>query len=99
MSGRCPCGRCSTHSVSARRRSKLMLRNKVLAIAAALAAPAMTQTAMPQRKTIAIVGATLIDVSGYGRSTNDVGDSVVLIDDGKIAVAGPGSQVPIPSGT
>jgi hypothetical protein len=74
--------------------------NKVLAIAVAvLAAPAMAQTAMPQRKKIAIVGATLIDVSGYGRSTNDVGDSVVLIDDGKITVARPGSQVPIPSGT
>jgi imidazolonepropionase-like amidohydrolase len=76
-----------------------MLINEVLAIAVAvLAAPAMAQTAMPQRKKIAIVGATLIDVSGYGRSTNDDGDSVVLIDDGKITVAGPGSQVPIPSG-
>jgi imidazolonepropionase-like amidohydrolase len=77
-----------------------MLRNKVLAIAVAvLAAPAMAQTAMPQREKMAIVGATLIDVSGYGRSTNDVRDSVVLIDDGKINVAGPASRVPIPSGT
>lgn len=77
-----------------------MLRNKVLAIAvAALVASAMAQTETPQHEKIAIVGATLIDVSGYGRSTNDVGDSVVLIDDGKITVVGPASQVPIPSGT
>jgi imidazolonepropionase-like amidohydrolase len=76
-----------------------MLRNKVLAIAVAvLAALAMTQTAMPQREKIAIVGATLIDVGGYGRSTNDVGDSVVLIDEGKIVAAGPASQIAIPSG-
>jgi hypothetical protein len=77
-----------------------MLRNKALAIAVAvLAAPAMAQTTMSQQEKLAIVGATLIDVSGFGRSTNDVGDSVVLIDDGKITVAGPASQVPIPSGT
>jgi hypothetical protein len=77
-----------------------MLRNNALAIiVAALAASAMCQTATLQREKIAIVGATLIDVSGYGRSTNDIADSVVLIDDGKITAAGPASQVPIPSGT
>jgi len=77
-----------------------MLRNNALAImVAALAASTMCQTARLQGEKIAIVGATLIDVSGYGRSTNDIADSVVLIDDGKITAAGPSSQVPIPSGT
>ncbi len=48
-----------------------MLRSSIIAIiVAALAATAVSQTATPQPEKIAIVGATLIDVSGYGRSTN-----------------------------
>ena len=50
-----------------------MLRSNTIAIVvAALAAMAVSQTATPQPQKIAIVGATLIDVSGYGRSTNDI---------------------------
>jgi hypothetical protein len=98
-SGRCLCARCLTPSATARK-SKAMLRNNALVIiAAALAASAMSQTATLQRAKIAIVGATLIDVSGYGRSTNDIADSVVLIEDGKITATGPALQVPVPSGT
>jgi amidohydrolase family protein len=63
---------------------------------AALAAPAMSQTAPPRPEKIAIVGATLIDVSGYGRSTNDISNAVVVIDGGKIIAVGPASTVAIP---
>jgi hypothetical protein len=48
---------------------------------------------------LAIVGGTLIDLSNYGRSANDIADSVVLIDGGKIVAAGPASQIAVPSGT
>lgn len=48
---------------------------------------------------IAIVGATLIDVSNYGHSTNDIADSVVLIDDGKIVAVGSATQITIPPGS
>lgn len=50
-------------------------------------------------KSLAIVGGTLIDVTHYGRSTNDIPDAVVLIDNGKITAVGPASQVKIPAGT
>jgi imidazolonepropionase-like amidohydrolase len=50
-----------------------MLRSNTIAIVVtALAAMVVSQTATPQPQKIAIVGATLIDVSGYGRSTNDI---------------------------
>ena len=49
-------------------------------------------------KTIAIVGGTLVDVSNFGHSTNDIADSVVLIRNGTIAAAGPASQISIPAG-
>jgi adenine deaminase len=48
---------------------------------------------------IAIVGATLIDVSNYGHSTNDIADSVVLIDDGRVVAVGSAMQITIPSGS
>jgi hypothetical protein len=74
---------------------------KPLAVTAAfvlLAVLAMAQTARPRDQEIAIVGATLVDVSGYGRSTNDIENSVVLIEDGKIVAAGSAAQIAIPSG-
>jgi hypothetical protein len=44
-----------------------MLRSNTIAIVVtALAAMAVSQTATPQPQKIAIVGATLIDVSSYG---------------------------------
>lgn len=74
-----------------------MLRSSIIAIiVAALAATAVSQTATPQPEKIAIVGATLIDVSGYGRSTNDIVNAVVVIDGGKITAVGPASTAPIP---
>src|ERR1700722_11889635 len=99
MSGRCRCSLCSTHLFSGRRRSWRMLRNNVLAIAvAALVASPIASTVTPQHETIAIVGATFIDVSGYGRSTKDIENSIVLIEDGKIVAAGSAAQIVIPSG-
>ena len=76
-----------------------MLRNNVLVIAiAALVPSAMSQKATTQHEKIAIVGATLVDVSGYGRSTNDIEDSVVVIEAGKIVAAGSAALIAVPSG-
>ena len=75
-----------------------MPRNKTVAIAfAVLAVLATAQTVTPQPQKIAIVGATLIDVSNYGHSANDIADSVVLIDEGKIVAVGSATQITIPS--
>jgi hypothetical protein len=75
-----------------------MRRNKAVAVVfAVLAVSATAQTVTPQHEKIAIVGATLIDVSNYGHSANDIADSVVLIDDGKIIAVGSATQITIPS--
>ncbi len=47
---------------------------------------------------LAIMGGTLIDLSNYGRSANDIADSVVLTDGEKIIAAGPASQIVVPPG-
>jgi len=75
-----------------------MRRNKAVAVVfAVLAVSATAQTVTPQHEKIAIVGATLIDVSNFGHSTKDIADSVVLIDEGKIVAVGPATQIAIPS--
>lgn len=77
-----------------------MLRNKAVAVVfAVLVVSATAQTVTPQHEEIAIVGATLIDVSNYGHSTKDIADSVVLMGDGKIIAVGSATQVTIPSGS
>jgi imidazolonepropionase-like amidohydrolase len=48
---------------------------------------------------LAIVGGTLIDLDNYGHSANDIANSVVLIDEGRIIAVGPASQLPVPLGT
>jgi hypothetical protein len=83
MSGCCPCDRRSPRFVTVRRNTPMPRTNLLAIIVVMLGALAMSQTAPSPREKIAIVGATLIDVSDYGRSTNDIADSVVLIDDGK----------------
>lgn len=47
---------------------------------------------------LVLAGGTLVDVSGFGNSTADIKDSVVLIREGRIAAAGPRSEVKIPAG-
>jgi len=47
-------------------------------------------------ETLAIVGATVIDVSEFGSSDSDLVDAVVLIEDGTIIAVGPKSDVEIP---
>jgi hypothetical protein len=79
-----------------------MPRTKAVAVAVAfavLAVSATAQTVTQQHEKIAIVGATLIDVSNYGHSVNDIADSVVLINDGKIVAVGSATQTTIPSGS
>ena len=79
-----------------------MPRNKTVAavaVVAVLAISAAGQTVPTQHQRIAIVGATLIDVSNYGHSTNDITNSVVLADEGKIVAVGSATQITIPSGS
>jgi hypothetical protein len=47
---------------------------------------------------VAIRGATVIDVSRFGMSTNDIPNATVLVRSGKIEALGPATQVRIPAG-
>ncbi len=47
---------------------------------------------------LALVGGTVVDVSNWGRSANDIPGAVVLIEDNKIVAVGLAGQVPIPKG-
>jgi hypothetical protein len=54
---------------------------------------------MAQEKPVAIVGGTLVDVTGFGNSTLDIQPSVVIIQHGRIIAAGYKHRVKIPPGT
>jgi hypothetical protein len=48
-------------------------------------------------ETLAIVGATVIDVSEFGAGTSDLDDAVVVIENGIITAVGPRPAVEIPA--
>ena len=47
-------------------------------------------------QTTAIVGGTLIDLTHFGHSTNDIPDAVIIVKEGKIAAVGPSATTPVP---
>jgi hypothetical protein len=44
----------------------------------------------------AIVGGTLIDLTHFGHSTNDIPDAVIIVQRGKITAVGPSATTPVP---
>jgi len=61
--------------------------------------PASIAIAQERHPDLAIVGATLIDASHGGHSSNDIPNSIIVIADGRIVAAGDHAHVHIPSGT
>ena len=47
---------------------------------------------------LVLAGGTVVDVTDWGRSANDLRDSVVIVREGKIAEVGPRSAITIPKG-
>jgi hypothetical protein len=47
---------------------------------------------------LVLVGGTIVDVTNWGRSANDLRDAVVFIRDGRIIAVGPRTTLPIPKG-
>jgi len=73
----------------------------VLALASALSAVAsqnQLQKSVPPPPLV-LAGGTIIDVSDWGHSANDIPDAVVYIRDGRILAVGPRSALPIPKGS
>ncbi len=50
----------------------------------------------PQAEPLALVGGTVVDVTNWGRSANDLSDAVVIVQSGKITDVGPRSAIRIP---
>ncbi len=64
-------------------------------VTGAQAAAAAQQTA-PGLPPLALVGGTVIDVTAWGQSANDLHNAVVIIEGSRIAAVGPAAAVPIP---
>jgi hypothetical protein len=60
--------------------------------------PPGTQT-QPNTPPLVLAGGTIIDVTNWGHSANDLHDSVVFIQNGRILAVGPRSVLPIPKGS
>jgi hypothetical protein len=56
------------------------------------------QTNEADEKVLALVGATVLDVSDFGRSTADLRDATVLVRGGRIAAVGSHGKIAIPAG-
>ncbi len=50
-----------------------------------------------QDKPVAIIGATIIDLSNYGNGSGDIANSVVILRHGKIVAAGSKTKVKVPA--
>ena len=61
-----------------------------------LAAAAVYAQEDKAQPAIALIGATLVDLSNAGHSTHDIPNAVVVLRDGKIEAAGPAALVKIP---
>ena len=72
----------------------------VAAVAALPAWAGRTQQAQTvQAPLLVLSGATIIDVTAWGHSANDIPDAVVFIREGRIISVGPRSVLPIPKGS
>ncbi|HZB89744.1 MAG TPA: amidohydrolase family protein [Terracidiphilus sp.] len=66
---------------------------------ASLSLIAWPQAPPPQPENqLVLAGGTIVDVTAWGRSANDLPDSIVILTDGKITAAGSRADVPIPKG-
>ncbi len=54
--------------------------------------------AQPTPPPLVLAGGTIIDLSNWGHSANDLHDAVIFIRDGRITTVGPRAAIPIPKG-
>ena len=53
----------------------------------------------PPPPPLVLAGGTIIDVTGWGHSANDIQDAIVFIRDGHILAVGTRASLPIPKGS
>jgi hypothetical protein len=52
----------------------------------------------PSGSSVALVGGTVVDVSAFGKSTDDIHDAAVIVENGRITAVGPRSSTRVPAG-
>ncbi len=70
-------------------------------LAAVLAWPQAPQppaAPSPASTPLVLAGETVIDLTNWGRSANDLKDAVVIVQDGRITDVGPRALIPVPDG-
>lgn len=67
-----------------------------LLLSVILLTAALNVSASGSTQPIVIVGGTIIDTADFGRSANDIENSVVVISGGKIVAAGKKAQIETP---
>jgi len=67
-------------------------------IAASAQLPQFGHNQLLPTPTLVLAGGTIIDVTDWGHSANDLHDAVVYIRDGRILAVGPRAALPIPKG-
>jgi hypothetical protein len=79
-----------------------MMRNLTILRAAVagliVAASAGIASSQAQAPALVLAGGTVIDVSDWGRSANDLSDAIVIVREGRITDVGSRQTVPIPKG-
>ncbi len=83
-------------------RAFLLTLCALLSLSHAFARGPQTQIQLPKSlpaPPLVLVGGTIVDVSDWGRSANDLHDAVVYIRDGRITAVGPRAALPIPKGS
>jgi sugar lactone lactonase YvrE len=63
-----------------------------------LAAAMLMALASAEPRPTALVGGTIVDVSGSGRKNADIRDAVIVVRGGQIVAAGPRQEIAIPAG-
>ncbi len=71
------------------------MRISLFALVCALALPS---SLLPAQDRLAIVGAVVIDTADRGRSTRDIEDAVIVVENGVITAVGPQERIAVPEG-
>jgi hypothetical protein len=76
-----------------------LMMASVLCSASALAAQIPASQPVKPNPPLVLAGGTIIDLTEWGHSANDIQDAIVYIRDGHITAVGPRSALPIPKGS
>ncbi len=93
---------CSLPRYRQGKRALFLVSGLIFCVHSALAHGPQAQIQIPKplpAPPLVLVGGTIIDVSDWGRSANDLHDAIIYIRDGRVTAVGPRAALPIPKGS